>query len=80
MCTFFSTERKIAASLAVLRSTVHLPDTVVLLDIHSIEYFTQVTQTIRDGYMNTSDYLLLYIVVITIAYCSVSVLMKLYGV
>ena len=32
-------------SLSVLRSTVHLSDTVVLLDIHSIEYFTQITQT-----------------------------------
>jgi len=30
--------------------------------------------------MNTSDYVLLYIVVITIVYCSVGVMMKMYGV
>ena len=30
--------------------------------------------------MRTSDYLLLYIVVITIVYCSVGVMMKMYGV
>ena len=29
--------------------------------------------------MNTSDYLLLYIVVITIVYCSVGVMMEYYG-
>ena len=56
MCTFFSTERKIAASLAVLRSTVLLSNTVVLLDIHSIEYFTQITQDLQD----TSTDVLLY--------------------
>ena len=56
MCTFFSTERKIAASLAVLRSTVLLSNTVVLHDIHSIEYFTQITQDLQD----TSTDVLLY--------------------
>ena len=56
MCTFFSTERKISASLAVLGSTVLLPNTVVLLDIHSIEYFTQITQDLQD----TSTDVLLY--------------------
>ena len=56
MCTFFSTERKISASLAVLRSTVHLSNTVVLHDIHSIEYFAQITQDLQD----TSTDVLLY--------------------
>ena len=42
---YFSTERKISASLTALRFSSLQHKEVVLLDIHSIEYFTQITQT-----------------------------------
>ena len=72
MCDFILYLEKISASLAVLGSTVHLPDTVVLLDIHSIEYLAQVTQTpFYRGYryMNTRHYLLFYIGVVLFCRC-----------
>ena len=72
---FFLNLEKNAVTLTVLRFCSLLPETVVLSNIHSIEYFAQITQDT----MKTADYLLLYIVVIAIVYCSVGVMMDVYG-
>ena len=72
---FFLNLEKNAVTLTVLRFCSLLHIEVVFTYIHSIEYFAQITQDT----MKTADYLLLYIVVIAIVYCSVGVMMDVYG-
>ena len=72
---YFLDLEKISETLTVLRYPLLCPRSVVFTYIHSIEYFAQITQDT----MKTADYLLLYIVVIAIVYCSVGVMMDVYG-